>query len=321
MIHGTSKTALFVSGLVLMVNAWAQQAGDHPLIGRFEQSQIINHETTSFDEYVLLTQRYTGSAEWGESGKEQFGRTLEGKVTRITYESPKTTTTLKVMRAYQEALADEGFETLFECDDDACGGRDFSLATIPYDIVMSGNYEDQRYLAVRKSRPEKGDAYAAIYTVKAYGTGGERKDRVYTQVDVIEEQPRRTGVVVIEANEMAQQIDQSGRVALYGLYFDTDKATIKPDSKPTLDEIGKLLQSKPSLKLLVVGHTDNQGGFEYNIDLSKRRAASVTEALVNDYGIERDRLKPWGVGYTAPVASNAAKEGRAKNRRVELVAR
>lgn len=87
-----------------------------------------------------------------------------------------------------------------------------------------------------------------------------------------------------------------------------------------LDEIARLLRENPELELLVVGHTYNQGGFDYNIDLSRRRATSVTEALVSDYGIERARLTPWGVGYTAPEASNVTEDGRALNCRVELVA-
>ncbi|MCW8857819.1 MAG: OmpA family protein, partial [Kangiella sp.] len=84
-------------------------------------------------------------------------------------------------------------------------------------------------------------------------------------------------------------------------------------------EIAKLLKDNSELKLLVVGHSDNQGDFDYNIDLSKRRAESVKQALVSNYGINAARLKPWGVGYAAPVASNKAEPGRAKNRRVELV--
>ena len=110
-------------------------------------------------------------------------------------------------------------------------------------------------------------------------------------------------------------------MALYGLYFESDKADIKSESAPTLDEIGKLLTENPALELLVVGHTDNQGGFDYNIDLSQRRASSVTRTLIEDYGIDSGRLKPWGVGYAAPVANNATKDGRAGNRRVELVRR
>lgn len=298
----------------------AQEPTDHPLIGRFEHAKIIDYKKTDFDDYVLLTQKVTGRAEWGDASKTQYGKTLEGTLTRITYESPKAHTSLEVMRAYEEALQANSFETLFECDNAACGGRDFNHAVVPYDLTFSENHEDQRYIAARKSRPEKGDVHVAIYTVKAYSIGGDRKDRVYTQVDVIEQKPRETKVIVVKADEMADRIDTDGKIALYGIYFDTDSAAIKSDSKPTLDEIGKLLQKNEGMKLLVVGHTDNQGGFDYNIDLSKRRAASVTEALVNDYGISSDRLKPWGVGYTAPVATNTSEEGRARNRRVELVA-
>lgn len=300
----------------------ADKAGsaDHPLIGRFEDSRITDYKKTDFEEYVLLTRKVTGRVEWGDAKKTEYGQTLEGTLTRITYESPRERTPLEVIRAYEEALQGNGFEFLFQCSDAACGGRSFNHAVVPYGLTFSENYKDQRYLAARKTRPQEGDVFVAIYTVKAYSTGGEKKDRVYTQVDVIEKKPRQTNVIVVKADEMADKIGSEGKVALYGIYFDTDSTTIKPDSKPTLDEIGKLMQNNPDLKILVVGHTDNQGGFDYNIDLSRRRAAAVTNALVKDYGIGGGRLKPWGVGYTAPVATNTTEEGRSRNRRVELVA-
>ena len=116
-------------------------------------------------------------------------------------------------------------------------------------------------------------------------------------------------------------IDATGRIALYGIHFDTDKTEIKPASKETLAQIAKLLTDQGELELVVVGHTDNQGKLDYNMDLSKRRAEAVKRALVADYGIEAGRLAAWGVGYLAPVASNRAEDGRARNRRVELVER
>lgn len=315
-----AAAAALASLLVAGPPAWAQEPADHPEIGRFEGSRIVDHEQRAFEEYILLTKKVTGNLDWGDAAKADYGRTLEGKVTRITYESPKERSTLEVMRAYEEALTANGFEVLFQCDDAACGGRDFNHAVVPYDLTFSENHEDQRYLAARKARPEEGNLYVGIYVVKAYSVGGERKNRVYTQVDVIEERPRETKVVVVEAEEMAESLGAEGRVALRGIRFDLDSAEIRPESKPTLDQIGRLLRENPDLELLVVGHTDNQGGFDYNIDLSRRRAAAVAEALVRDYGIEPGRLTPWGVGYTAPVASNVSPEGRAMNRRVELVA-
>jgi outer membrane protein OmpA-like peptidoglycan-associated protein len=121
------------------------------------------------------------------------------------------------------------------------------------------------------------------------------------------------------AAEMAQALSSSGKVALYGVYFDSNKTDVKPSSGETLTQIGKLLKDNPKLNLLVVGHTDNAGGFLSNMDLSKKRAAAVVDVLVTRFGVKRDRLTPVGVSFAAPVGSNKTEDGRARNRRVELV--
>lgn len=128
-------------------------------------------------------------------------------------------------------------------------------------------------------------------------------------------------MVLVEAGELQRGLDAQGRVALYGLYFDTDKADMRADSQPQLAEIAKLLQASAQLQVLVVGHTDAQGALDYNRDLSQRRAQSIVEALVSQHGIARQRLSAVGVGMAAPVASNRDEAGRALNRRVELVER
>ena len=128
-------------------------------------------------------------------------------------------------------------------------------------------------------------------------------------------------LVAVAANEMRDAIAETGSVALYGIQFDFDSAKILPASRPALDEIGKLLQENAALSLHVVGHTDNAGTLDYNLDLSRQRAESVVRDLVSTYGIDRGRLAAHGVGFLAPVASNEEESGRALNRRVELVAR
>lgn len=311
--------AVLVAETVLTATVHASQQADHSLVGRFEHAEIIEYVRMPFDEYILLTRKYAGKADWGEPGREEFGERLEGKITRITYEADAEWSTLAVMRAYREAIEANGFDILFECNDSGCGGRDFNHAVVPYSLNFRENNEDQRYLAARKTGPDVGDVHVAIYTVKAHSIGGERKNRVYTQVDVIEEQARQSKVVVVEADEMAQRIDRAGKVALYGIHFDTDSARIRPQSRPTLDEIATLLDDQRELRLLVVGHTDDQGAFDYNIDLSQRRAQAVSDSLATDYDIDPGRLKPWGIGFTAPVAPNDSDENRARNRRVELV--
>ena len=126
--------------------------------------------------------------------------------------------------------------------------------------------------------------------------------------------------VSANADTLAGSLRDTGKAAVYGIYFDTDKAVIKPESEPALIEIAKLLQADPALRLFVVGHTDNVGSFDHNRKLSEARAESVTQALVGKHGVAAARLRPFGVGPTSPVASNQTEEGRAKNRRVELVA-
>jgi OmpA-OmpF porin, OOP family len=139
------------------------------------------------------------------------------------------------------------------------------------------------------------------------------------KVHIIEKQLMKQEVVA-NAESLAGSIRETGKAAVYGIYFDTGKAEIKPASEPALVEIAKLLKADPTLKLYVVGHTDNVGLFGPNIKLSEDRAAAVVKALVGKYGIVSSRLTPFGDGPTAPVASNKSEEGRAKNRRVELVA-
>jgi outer membrane protein OmpA-like peptidoglycan-associated protein len=124
---------------------------------------------------------------------------------------------------------------------------------------------------------------------------------------------------VADAAALGRDIKSAGHVAVYGINFDTNKALVRPDSKPALDEIAKLLKADPALELKVVGHTDMVGTVEANMALSQARAEAVVQALVGQYGVAAARLKGYGVGPLAPVASNDNDEGRAKNRRVELV--
>jgi OOP family OmpA-OmpF porin len=137
-------------------------------------------------------------------------------------------------------------------------------------------------------------------------------------INIIEKEAMNQDVVA-DASSMARSIMETGKVAVYGIYFDTGESTLKPESQPTLQEIAKLLKADPALKLYVVGHTDNTGLFDANIKLSMDRAASVINALVSQHSVNVASLKACGDGPTAPVASNDTEEGKALNRRVELV--
>jgi outer membrane protein OmpA-like peptidoglycan-associated protein len=126
--------------------------------------------------------------------------------------------------------------------------------------------------------------------------------------------------VVASAEGMTKDISVTGRVALYGIYFDTGKSEIKPESEPALKEIARMLKQDAATKLFVVGHTDNVGGIGGNMSLSRSRAESVVRVLATRHGVGAGQLAAHGVGSLSPIASNATEEGRALNRRVELVA-
>ena len=137
-------------------------------------------------------------------------------------------------------------------------------------------------------------------------------------LNIVEEETMKQ-VIVADADAMAREIGLTGRVAVYGIFFDTGKAVVKPESGPALTEIRKLLDEDADMRVFVVGHTDSVGELAYNMDLSRSRAEAVVEVLVSEYGVDRSRLDPHGVGPLAPAATNRSDAGRAENRRVELV--
>ncbi|MCP4385778.1 MAG: DUF2092 domain-containing protein [Hyphomicrobiales bacterium] len=126
-------------------------------------------------------------------------------------------------------------------------------------------------------------------------------------------------MVMEDTITIGDRLTRDGRVAIYGIYFDSDKADLKPESDPVLDAIGQLLADNPDLELAIIGHTDITGPHEHNLDLSKIRANAVVNAIVGRHGIERGRLYPAGAGFLVPIARNNTEEGKALNRRVELV--
>ena len=156
----------------------------------------------------------------------------------------------------------------------------------------------------------KGGALTGVY-VEAFNEG-----RDYN-LTIVESQTMQQEVVA-DAKAMGNDLVNTGRTIVHGIYFDTASATIKPESEPALAQMVKLLNSSPALKVYVVGHTDSVGSLESNLKLSSARADSVVKAITAK-GIAASRLKSAGVGPYSPVASNDTDEGKAKNRRVELV--
>ena len=273
---------------------------DHPLISRYPGSVITQYTAVAFDEYTLPL----GKLEQDHWAKSQH---LEGKLTNIHYESPVGRSALEVFRNFSQALQRAGFQTMFTCSGgEQCGGGTVGK------VGWCGGCSP-RQLSAKLARPE-GDVYMSVYMEQ-----DNSNTPVNIQLDVIEVKAMESGLVAVNAESLAGDITRTGHASVYGIYFDTGKADVKPESDAALKEIAKLLQQNAALKLYVVGHTDDTGQVASNMDLARRRADAVVNVLSAKYGIAAARLNAQGVGPLAPMATNDSEEGRAKNRRVELV--
>lgn len=188
---------------------------------------------------------------------------------------------LQVMRNYQNAATRIGGKVVYESGD-----------------------HDQTTLRILKDGQE---------TWVSVETGGPQYVLVIVERQAMEQE------VTANAAALQSGLAQMGHVEVPGIFFDSGKSDVKPESMPALEQVAKLLQANPAMRLWVVGHTDSVGSAESNVTLSNARAAAVVRVLIQQMHIDPKRLAPHGAGPFAPVAANKTEEGRAKNRRVELV--
>ncbi len=319
---------------------------DPAFMKRYQGSYIVAYLHRSYDRFTfpLSPLKPTGQVKNDNNLYEpEKKKALEGEYTRAVYLMPKDVSPLEIIRNYENDLKGKGASILYSCQGSGCGGSsnnscfvfvgNMSLSMYLQDMEQVKSYNKQfstgycaltagitgqQYIVAQL--PDGGPVVSVLSYVLKDAAGCEAiMGRSVAIVDVLQPKYMEQKMVVIKAEDMAADIASQGKVALYGIYFDTGKADIKPDSMPTLRQIARLLKENPGFRILVVGHTDNQGTFSYNLDLSMRRAEAVVNTLVRDFGIKQGRLRPVGVGYACPRASNKTKEGRAKNRRVELV--
>jgi OOP family OmpA-OmpF porin len=291
---------------------------------RYEGSELIGYRAPKFDEYLLPLGPPTNM----DPPAFEKSAPIEGQVSYYTYLAPAGRTPAELFRNYKLEFQRLGIDVQYEKGAGQHGwfGPTFDKVASEADLSQILAYdEDDERLLVGKSRDAKPSYYVIFVTAYKDGVIPERlrgriaKGQALAQLVVVSADVMEKKMAFVNVDDMKQAIHDSGKVALYGLYFDTDKDAVKPESQPTLAEIAKLLKGTPSLRLHVVGHTDNQGKSDYNLDLSRRRAASVVAELTGKHGIAANRLDAFGCGMYSPVASNDAEDGRAKNRRVELV--
>lgn len=322
-------------------------AKDPAYLGRFTGSKLLTYTGADFDSLVVpldALKPVPGKRDTSNNAVQAPGKKLdlEGRRQHFVYLLPEGTSPLAVIRNYQNQAKAKGGKSLYECQGQECGGGQRSPSwggggtqsigmflwhpdrfteknNSPAVCAMRGKLNEQRFTALEIP------ASHAHATVLAFNTtlDGECKafnGRTFVMVDTVETKAMAQTMDAPSADEMVASITTSGRVALYGILFDSGRTEVKPESKATMDEIAKLLAANKTLKLLVVGHTDNVGGFTPNLDLSKKRAEAVVAQLISQHKVAPNRLQAFGVAYASPVAPNVDESGRTKNRRVELVA-
>ena len=300
---------------------------DHPVLSRYAGSWLMAQEVLEFDEISIPS-----------GAKDTDLINLEGRITRLYYLAPAKRSILEVHRNYEQALDKAGATRQWSCALVQCDKRGGILDLValrpvakPMEIA-TGTLEGYNvnnvipYIGSENMRYWVGTFNAKgrtlyVAVLNAPLVGFEDNSYVATTVMIVEPKVMETDKVTADTSAamMNKGLQAEGRFALYGVFFDTGKAVLKPESKAQLDEMAKLLQSSPAMRVHVVGHTDNQGVLDANLTLSRQRAQAVVDALVKNHKVDAKRLSVAGVASYAPLASNADDAGRAKNRRVELV--
>lgn len=299
---------------------------DLPDFKRFERSELVACAKKDFAEFILPTGKLES---WDyDLKKPNFASKidLEGRLQQQLYKAPQGPSSAEVYRNYRMDLEGKGFQLLYEARGLEFGpdqGRHFEHSAGFAGQLLGYSPDKARVLAaVREANGTK--TYVLVYVVE-YADGYHptimpQKGQALALVETLQVGDIKDRMTVVSASEIGRALERDGKIAIYGIHFDFNKADIKPESRPSLDEIGRYLRADPQRRLYVVGHTDNVGGFDSNLRLSFARASAVTGELARAYGIDAARLKAAGAGLMAPIATNATEEGRAKNRRVELIA-
>ena len=285
-----------------------------------QNAQLTGGSDSQMDSYALPVGPFA-------NGEMQLVET-EGLVSRKAWRVEATgLTTLQLLQPLRDQIAEAGYDILFECNDTTCGGFDFrfGMDVLP-EPVMHVDLGDFRYLAARHEELDEPSylgllisrsATAGFIQVVSVGMPGDAPPVEITPTAV----PTESGEVATPTApaDFATVLERDGHAPLSDLRFATGSSELSPGPYASLQALADYLTANPDREVALVGHTDSQGPLDTNIALSRRRATSVLERLVNVYAIPRRQLEAQGMGYLAPVANNATEEGRRRNRRVEVI--
>ncbi|MGY6587990.1 MAG: OmpA family protein [Wenzhouxiangella sp.] len=337
------KIGLMLAAVALALShgsllAEPEEWGDHRLVPRVDGSEILSYE------FVELTRvRLTFGPR--EDGEFSHARDLEGEHTQLLYllNNPDIST-LQVKRVFRDGLEEAGFEIDYAGSDDELGRRFHRFETFDrsrpsgvsvHDYGWPRRGRDMRFLAATHTE-EPVFVNVLMHTNRSDGSPvlrvdvvdkvGEETELAMAAPEPPEGQPTERDDIVaahdredLSAEDIEAGILAEGRVAVRDILFEFDSADIIDESADALATIADVLRDNSDLELLIVGHTDNVGDFDYNLSLSMERARAVARWLEERHDIEQQRLQAAGAGMMAPAATNRTEDGRAQNRRVELV--
>ncbi|MDJ0826288.1 MAG: OmpA family protein [Rhodobacter sp.] len=253
-----------------------------------------------------------------------IGITAEGAVTQQSWKvGGGSLTTLQILAPLREQLGDAGYETIYECEAQICGGFDFryEIDILP-EPDMHVNLGDYRYHAARRAHDE-GPEYAVLIVSRSANAGFVQLTRVgRAQPEAAATTSTKTpapNASLAPTGPIGDQLEAHGHATLDDLYFQTGSSELGPDSFASLASLAEYLAARPDRRVVLVGHTDAQGALDRNVALSERRARAVMERLIKQHDVPAGQVDAKGVGYLAPRASNLTEEGRAQNRRVEAI--
>lgn len=254
-------------------------------------------------------------------------QTVAGRVVRQAWRlGGSGQSSYQIFLNLRQQLIDTGFEIIFECRDVTCGGFDFRFGT---DVIgepeMHVDLGDFHFLSA--TMPDQPNVAMSLLVSRSASAGF---------VQIIQVGPADAPAATVEptastkaepgaampatlSGDIGTAMESVGRYILGDLVFATGSSDLGPGDFTSLTELAGYLKANPGKRVALVGHTDAEGSLGGNISLSKRRAASVMDRLVNDFGVSRGQLEAEGIGYLAPIASNQTDSGRTRNRRVEAV--
>jgi outer membrane protein OmpA-like peptidoglycan-associated protein len=277
-----------------------KNSADHPMLTRIPGAHINTYITHGFNQTTVLV---------GDNYKTQE---LEGKITDIAYELPRTYSEYEIDANYQQALTKLGFNEVYVCSGKQCGDESKLIDKIS--LISPIGFEENQFYRLFKLEQTKGNVYAMVYVIGFPG-------RLSAQVRIIEETTLNNDRVGIDLQGLTDEIAKTGHVALDGLLFKYDSDELLPEAYPIVEIVAQYLQTHPKQLFYVVGHSDDQGSQAYNQTLSEKRATAIKTRLIKQFSISAQQVEAKGVGEYSPIANNFDDAGQKQNRRVELVIR